>query len=70
MHLEAARLRYLQQLSSCATLRSMRVSGEPARLLVQELEDRRLSIEGFSKYLAGRLPNLQFYLSVRDRAYS
>jgi hypothetical protein len=37
-HLEAARLRYLQHLSSCATLRSIRVSGEPARLLMQELE--------------------------------
>jgi hypothetical protein len=69
-HLEAARLRYLQQLSSCATLRSMGVNGGPARLLVQELEDRRLSIEGFSRYLAGRLPNLQIYLSARDRAFS
>jgi hypothetical protein len=29
-HLEVSRLRYLQQLSSCATLRSMRVSGGPA----------------------------------------
>jgi hypothetical protein len=28
-HLEAARLRYLQQLSSCVTLRSMGVSGGP-----------------------------------------
>jgi hypothetical protein len=46
-HLETARLRYLQRLSSCATLRSMGVSGGPARLLVQELEDCRLSIEGF-----------------------
>jgi hypothetical protein len=69
-HLEAARLHYLQQLSSCATLRSMGVSGEPARLLVQELEDCRLSIEGFSRYLAGRLPNLQIYLSACDRAFS
>jgi hypothetical protein len=69
-HLEAARLCYLQQLSSCATLRSMGVSGGPARLLVQELEDRRLSIEGFSRYLTGRLPNLQIYLSTRDRAFS
>jgi hypothetical protein len=33
-HLEAARLRYLQLLSSCATLRSMGVSGGPARLLL------------------------------------
>jgi hypothetical protein len=56
--LEADRLRYLQQISSCATLCSIRVSGEPARLLVQELEDHRLSIEGFSRYLAGCLPNL------------
>jgi hypothetical protein len=70
MHLEAARLRYLQQLSSCATLRSMRVSGGSARLLVQELKDHRSSIEGFSRYLAGRLPNLQIYSSVRDRAFS
>jgi hypothetical protein len=69
-HLEAARLRYLQQLFSCATLRSMGVSGEPARLLVQELEDHRSSIEGFSRYLAGRLPNLQIHLSARDRAFS
>jgi hypothetical protein len=69
-HLEVARLCYLQQLSSCATLRSMGVSGGPARLLVQELEDRMLSIEGFSRYLAGRLPNLQIYLSARDRAIS
>jgi hypothetical protein len=69
-HLEAARLYYLQQLSSYATLRSMRVSSGPARLLVQELEDRRLSIEGFSRYLAGRLPKLQIYLSAQDRAYS
>jgi hypothetical protein len=69
-HLEAARLRYLQQLSSCATLRSMGVSGGPARLLVQELKDRRSSIEGFSRYLAGHLPNLQIYLSARDRAFS
>jgi hypothetical protein len=69
-HLEGARLRYLQQLSSCATLRSMGVSSGPALLLVQELEDRRSSIEGFSKYLAGRLPNLQIYLSARDRAFS
>jgi hypothetical protein len=69
-HLEAARLRYLQQLSSCATLHSMGVSGGPARLLVQELEDRKLSIEGFSRYLAGHLPNLQIYLSARDRAFS
>jgi hypothetical protein len=69
-HLEAARLCYLQQLSSCATLRSMGVSGGPAGLLVQELEDRRSSIEGFSRYLAGRLPNLQIYLSARDRAFS
>jgi hypothetical protein len=38
-HLEVARLHYLQQLSSCATLRSMGVSGGPARLFVQELED-------------------------------
>jgi hypothetical protein len=69
-HLEVTRLCYLQQLSSCATLRSMGVSGGPARLLVQELEDRMLSIEGFSRYLAGRLPNLQIYLSARDRAIS
>jgi hypothetical protein len=69
-HLEATRLRYLQQLSSCATLRSMGVSGGPARLLVQELEDHRSSIEVFSRYLAGRLPNLQIYSIVRDRAYS
>jgi hypothetical protein len=69
-HLEVARLCYLHQLSSYATLHSMRVSGGPARLLVQELKDRRLSIEGFSKYLAGRLPNLQIYLSARDRAFS
>jgi hypothetical protein len=34
MHLEAARLHYLQQLSSCTTLRSMGVSDGPARLLV------------------------------------
>jgi hypothetical protein len=40
-HLEAARLHYLQHLSLCATLRSMGVSGEPARWLVQEIEDRR-----------------------------
>jgi hypothetical protein len=33
-HLEAARLCYLQRLSSCATHRSMGVSGGPARLLV------------------------------------
>jgi hypothetical protein len=33
-HLEAARLCYLQQLSSCATFRSMGVSGGPTRLLV------------------------------------
>jgi hypothetical protein len=33
-HLEAARLRYLQQLSSCATLCSMGVSDRPARLFV------------------------------------
>jgi hypothetical protein len=57
-HLEGARLRYLQKISSCATLRSLGVSGGPARLLVQELEDRRLSIEGFSRYLSRRLPNL------------
>jgi hypothetical protein len=69
-HLEAARLCYLQQLSSCATLRSMGVSGGPARLLVQELEDRRLSFESFSRYLAGRLPNLQISLSARDKAFS
>jgi hypothetical protein len=69
-HLEAARLRYLQQLSSCATLRSMGVSGGPARLLVQEIEDCRLSIEGFSRYLAGRLPVLQIHSSARDRAFS
>jgi hypothetical protein len=69
-HLKAARLRYLQQLSSYATLCSMGVSGGPARLLVQELEDRRLSIEGFFRYLTGRLPNLQIYLSARDRAFS
>jgi hypothetical protein len=69
-HLEATRLRYLQQLSSCATLRSMGVSGGPARLLVQGLEDHRSSIEGFSRYLAGRLPNLQIYSSIRDRVYS
>jgi hypothetical protein len=68
--LEAARLRYLQQLLSCATLCSMGVSGGPTRLLVQESEDRRSSIEGFSTYLAGRLPNLQIYLSARDRAFS
>jgi hypothetical protein len=58
-HLEAARLRYLQRLSSCATLRSMGVSGGPARLLVQELEDHRLSVEGFSRHLAGRLPEFE-----------
>jgi hypothetical protein len=69
-HLEAARLRYLQWLSSCATLRSMGVSGGPARLLVQELEDHRLSIEGFSRHLAGRLPELQIHSSARDRAFS
>jgi hypothetical protein len=46
-HLEAARLCYLQQLSFCATLRSMGVSGGPARLFVQELEDRRSSVDGF-----------------------
>jgi hypothetical protein len=69
-YLEAARHRYLQQLSSCATLRSMGVSDRPARLLVQELEDHRSSIEGFSRYLAGRLPNLQIYSSVRDRVFS
>jgi hypothetical protein len=69
-HLEAARLRYLQHLSSYATLRSMGVSGGPARLLVQELEDRRLSIQGFSRYLAGCLPNLKIYLSARDRVFS
>jgi hypothetical protein len=69
-HLEVARLRYLQQLSSCATLRSMGVSSRPARLLVQELEDCRLSIEGFSRYLAGGLPNLQIYSSIRDRTFS
>jgi hypothetical protein len=33
-HLKASRLCNLQQLSSCATLRSMGVSGRPARLLV------------------------------------
>jgi hypothetical protein len=48
----------------------MGISGGPARLLVQKLEDRRLSIEGFFRYLAGRLPNLQIYLSARDRAFS
>jgi hypothetical protein len=48
----------------------MRVSGEPARLLVQEMEDRRSSIEGFSSYLTGRLSNLQIYLTARDRAFS
>jgi hypothetical protein len=47
-HLEAARLYYLQQLSSCVTLRSMGVSGRPARLLMQETEDRRQSVESFS----------------------
>jgi hypothetical protein len=69
-HLKAARLRYLQQLSSCATLRSMGVSGGPARLFVQELEDYRLSIEDFSRYLARCLPDLQIHLSAQDRAFS
>jgi hypothetical protein len=48
----------------------MGVSGEPARLLVQELEDHKSSIEGFSRYLVGRLSNLQIYLSARDRAFT
>jgi hypothetical protein len=69
-HLEAARLHYLQRLSSCATLRSMGVSGGPARLLVQELEDHRLSVEGFSRHLAGRLPELQIHSSARDSAFA
>jgi hypothetical protein len=50
-HLEAARLRYLQRLSSCATLRSMGVSGGSARLLVQELEDHRSRICRFIRVL-------------------
>jgi hypothetical protein len=47
----------------------MGVSGGPARLLVQEVEDRRLSIEGLSRYLSGLLPNVQIYMSARDRAF-
>jgi hypothetical protein len=47
-YLEAVQLRYLQQLFLCATLQSMGVSGGPARWLIQEIKDRRQSVEGFS----------------------
>jgi hypothetical protein len=59
-HLEAARPRYFQQLSSCVILRSMGVNGGPARLLVKDTEERRLSVEDFSKYLSGLLSTLRF----------
>jgi hypothetical protein len=48
----------------------MGVSGGPTRLLVQELEDHRSSVEGFSRHLVGRLPDLQIHSSARDRAFS
>jgi hypothetical protein len=58
------------RLIDSATFNNFFLVSLSARLVVQELEDCRLSIEGFSRYLVGYLLNLQIYLSARNRAFS